>query len=184
VAARAAIGAAIAAAPVLALTDGHLEGASLALVASTATAAVAAPLLALQPLLAGTGRVRRHRLIGAVALGLVLAHVAALFAESPADARFALSPDGPTRARMALFATVALVGVVTLGTLAPRRRAPSGTWRVLHAYLAAVAIALGIGHAVLTDGALDGAGTVVLLALGAAGVLGIPAAHVARTRRR
>jgi len=185
---RAATGAAIAAAvlvtPALALTDRHLDGASAALVASTATAAVAVPLLALQPLLAGTGRVRRHRLIGAIVLGLVLAHVAALFAESPEDARFALSPDGPTRARMALFATVALIGVVALGIAAPRRRAPSGTWRILHAYLAAVAIALGIGHAVLTDGALDGAGTAVLLALGAAGLLGVPAAHLARTRRR
>lgn len=46
-----------------------------------------------------------------------------------------------------------------------------------------VVIALGIGHAVLTDGALDGAGTTVLLVLGAIGLLGVPAAHVARTRR-
>ena len=70
---------------------------------------------ALQPLLAGTGRVRRHRVIGAIVLGLVLARV---------------------------------------------------------------------GHAVLTEGALDGAGTALLLALGAAGLLGIPAAHHARIRRR
>ena len=184
VASGGAIAAAVLVTPLIALTDRHLDGASAALVASTATAAVAVPLLALQPLLAGTGRVRRHRLIGAIALGLVLAHVAALFAESPEDARFALSPDGPTRARMALFATLALIGVVALGAAAPRRRAPSGTWRILHAYLAAVAIALGVGHAVLTDGALDGTGTVILLALGAAGLLGVPAAHVARTRRR
>ena len=183
-AAGAAIAAAVIATPLIALTDRHLDGASAALTASTAAAAVAVPLLALQPLLAGTGRVRRHRLVGAIALGLVLAHVAALFAESPEDARFALSPDGPTRARMALFATVALIGVVTLGIAAPRRRSPSGTWRALHAYLAAVAISLGVGHAVLTDGALDGAGTVLLLALGAAGLVGIPAAHLARTRRR
>jgi predicted ferric reductase len=183
-AAVALTGTALVATPAVALSDPHLDGASAALVASTATAAVAVPLLALQPLLAGTGRVRRHRLIGAIALGLVLAHVAALFAESPEDARFALSPDGPTRARMALFATLALIGVVALGVSAPRRRGPSGTWRILHAYLAAVAIALGVGHAVLTDGALDGAGTALLLALGAAGLLGIPAAHLARTRRR
>jgi hypothetical protein len=32
--------------------------------------------------------------------------------------------------------------------------------------------------------ALDGAGTALLLALGAAGLLGIPAAHPARARRR
>jgi predicted ferric reductase len=128
--------------------------------------------------------VRRHRLIGAIALGLVLAHVAALFAESPEDARFALSPDGPTRARMALFATIALIGVVALGTLKGRLPLSAMTWRILHAYLAAVAITLGVGHAVLTDGALDGAGTGLLLGLGAAGLIGIPAAHLARTRRR
>ncbi len=183
-AAAAVTGAALVATPILALTDRHLDGASTALVASTVTAAVAVPLLALQPLLAGTGRVRRHRVIGALALGLVLAHVAALFAESPEDARFALSPDGPTRARMALFATVALIGVAALGALKGRLPLAAGTWRILHAYLAAVAVVLGIGHAVLTDGALDGAGSVLLLALGAAGLLGIPAAHLARTRRR
>jgi hypothetical protein len=44
-------------------------------------------------------------------------------------------------------------------------------------------IALGIGHAVLTDGALDGAGTGLMLGLGAMALLGIPAAHFARTRR-
>ena len=59
-------------------------------------------------------------MIGAIALALVLAHVGALFVESPEDARFALSPDGPTRARMALFATIALIGVVALGVLQGR----------------------------------------------------------------
>ena len=54
---------------------------------------------------------------------------------------------------------------------------------MLHAYLASVVIALGFGHAVLTDGALDGAGTTVLVVLGIVGLLGVPAAHVARTRR-
>ena len=44
-------------------------------------------------------------------------------------------------------------------------------------------IALGVGHAVLTDGALDRAGTTALVILGAIGLLGVPVAHVARTRR-
>jgi hypothetical protein len=42
---------------------------------------------------------------------------------------------------------------------------------------------LGFGHALLTSGALDGAGTVVLLAFGALGVAAIPAAYAARARR-
>jgi predicted ferric reductase len=168
----------------LALTDRHLSGASAALVISTATAAVAVSVLALQPLLAGTGRLKRHRLLGATALALVLAHVAGLFVESPSDALFAMSPDGPTRARMALIATIALLAVVALGALKGRLPLATSTWRVLHAYLAVVVIALGLGHALLTDGALDGAGTPVLLGLAVIGLLGVPAAHLARTRRR
>jgi len=177
--------AAVAAVPVvLALTDPHLAGASGALTISTATAAVAVSVIALQPLLAGTGRVRRHRLLGVAALVLVLVHVGALFVESPADARFALSPDGPTRARMALLATIALIALVAVGALRGRLPLAPSSWRLVHAYLAVVVIVLGLGHALLTDGALDGPGTAVLLAFGAGGLLGVGAAHVARTRGR
>ena len=167
----------------LALTDRHLAGASAALVVATATGTLAASGLAIQPLLARRQRITRHQILGSILLGLVLVHVGALFVESPEDAWFALSPDGPTRARMALFATIALFGVVALGALRTRLPIAADTWRLLHAYLAVVVIALGIGHAVLTDGALDDAGTAVLLLLGAVGLIGVPAAHVARSRR-
>jgi len=176
----AAAGVVIAVPLTLALTDRHLAGASAALVVATATGTLAASALAIQPLLARRRRITRHQLVGSVVLGLVLVHVGALFVESPQDAWFALSPDGPTRARMALFATVALFGVVALGALRTRLPISAATWRLLHAYLAVVVIALGVGHAVLTDGALDGAGTTVLLVLGAIGLLGVPAAHVVR----
>jgi predicted ferric reductase len=176
-------GAACAVPLVLALTDAHLAGASAALTLSTAAAAIAIPVIAVQPLLAGRGRISTHRLIGALALALVLVHIGALFVESADDTLFAMSPDGPTRARMALMATVALLVVVALG--AGRRRLPlSGTaWRILHAYFALLVIVLGFGHALLTHGALDGAGTVALLAFAALGVAAIPAAFAARTRR-
>ncbi len=167
----------------LALTDRHLADASAALTLSTAAGALAVSALAMQPLLARRRRIARHQLVGSTVLVLVLVHVGALFAESPGDAWFALSPDGPTRARMALIATVALFGVVALGALRTRLRLSPATWRITHAYLAVVVIALGFGHAVLTDGALDDAGTAVLIGLGALGLLAVPAAHVARTRR-
>ena len=57
-----------------------------------------------------------------MALALVLIHVGALFVLAPDDALFAMSPDGPTRARMALLATIALVAVVLVGAL---RRPPA-----------------------------------------------------------
>ncbi|MBW3607696.1 MAG: hypothetical protein KY463_04975 [Actinobacteria bacterium] len=167
----------------LALTDRHLAGASAALVVSTTAGTLAAAALALQPLLARRRQITPHQILGSVVLCLVLVHVGALFVEAPDDAWFALSPDGPTRARMALFATLALFGVVALGALRTRLPINAGTWRLLHAYLAVVVIVLGIGHAVLTDGALDGAGTTVLLVLGAIGLIGVPAAHVVRARR-
>lgn len=175
---------AVAAVPVaLALTDAHLADASTALAVSTGAGALAVSGLVFQPLLARGHRIARHQGLGAVVFALVVVHVGALFAESPSDAWFALSPDGPTRARMALIATIALFGVVALGVLRSTLPLGADTWRVLHAYLAAVVIALGIGHAVLTDGALDGIGTAVLVALGALGLIAVPAAHVARTRR-
>ncbi|MDP1849303.1 MAG: hypothetical protein Q8K79_16045 [Solirubrobacteraceae bacterium] len=167
----------------LAVTDRHLAGASAALVVATATGTLAASALAVQPLLARRRRITRHQILGSIVLALVLVHVGALFVESPEDAWFALSPDGPTRARMALFATLALFGVVALGALRTRLPISAAAWRLLHAYLAVVVITLGIGHAVLTDGALDDAGTAVLLLLGAVGLLGVPAAHVTRSRR-
>ena len=68
---------ALVAAPLgLALTDVHLTGVPAGLVISTAAAALAVSALVLQPLLAGLGRLDWHRALGAVALGLVLVHIA------------------------------------------------------------------------------------------------------------
>jgi predicted ferric reductase len=180
---RIALVAAVVALPLgLALTDRHLRDVPAALVVSTAAAALAVSALALQPLLAATGRIRRHRLLGGIALALVLAHIVGLALVSVEDTLFAMSPDGPTRARMALLATIALVLSVTLGLARGRLPFGPGTWRILHGYLAVVVIVLGFGHAILTDGALDAAGTVVLVALGAGALVLVGAAYVARAR--
>ena len=169
---------------VLALTDVHLTGVPAGLVISTAAAALAISALVLQPLLAGLGRIAWHRVLGLVTLGLVLVHIGGLATVSVEDTLFAMSPDGPTRARMALFATVALVVVVILGGGRARLPLSTGTWRILHGYFAAVVILLGFGHAVLTDGALDGAGTPLLYGLGAAALAGVAAGYAARRRLR
>ena len=183
IAAGGAVAAVVAVPVLLALTDFHLEAAPAALLVSTVAGALAVSALVLQPLLAGRGRLAVHQVLGVVALALVLAHVGALMILAPDDALFAMSPDGPTRARMALIATIALLAVVLLGLL--RRRLPlrGATWRILHAFLATLVIILGFGHAILTDGALDGAGTAVLLGLGALALGAVAAAYVARTRR-
>ena len=118
---------------VIALTDGHLSGQPTALVISTAAAALAVSALVLQPLLAGGGRLRWHRVLGAVALGLVLVHLGGLFVVGAEDTLFALSLDGPTRGRMATLATIALIAVVALGVLRARLPMAGVTWRILHA---------------------------------------------------
>jgi predicted ferric reductase len=175
---------AIAALPpaVLGLTSDHFQG-DLLLAASTTCAALAVGALAVQPLLAVRG-VRAHRATGSAIVALVLAHVGLLFVLSPDDALFAMSPDGPTRARMALIATAALLAAAVLGALGPSLPLSRTTWRVLHAYLAVLVLVLGIGHAVLTDGALEGVGTPLLIGLGALGLVGIGAAVVLDARRR
>jgi predicted ferric reductase len=172
----------------LALASDHLGREPGLLVASTTCASLAVGALAVQPLLAARGgrTVRQHRVVGAAIVSLVLVHVVTLLILAPDDALFAMSPDGPTRARMALIATIALLVAATLGALGPRLPIARATWRILHAYLAVLVLVLGVGHAVLTDGALDGAGTPLLLGLGAVGVVGIGGALVldARHRRR
>jgi len=174
----------VVAAPVgLALADGHLASGPPALVLSTAAAALAVSALALQPLLAGSHRISWHRALGGAALALVLVHIGGLFLVEVDDTLFAMSPDGPTRARMALIGTLALIAVVLLGVARARLPMSGPTWRILHAFLATLAIVLGFGHALLTDGALDGPGTAVLLGFGAAAVLAVAGAYVARARR-
>ncbi len=172
---------------VLALTDPYMEVQPTALVVSTAAGALAVAALALQPLLAAWAaerrRLRAHQTLGAVTLGLVLVHVSALFAVEVDHTLFSMSPDGPTRARMALIALLALLGVVALGVLRTRLPMARATWRILHAYLATLALGLGIGHAVLTDGALDGAGTPLLVGYGALGLAGVGLARAQRRKR-
>ena len=168
---------------IVALTDSHLDAAPVALVVSTAAAALAVSALAVQPLLAGSGRLRWHRVLGAVALALVLLHLGGLFVVGAEDTLFALSLDGPTRGRMATLATVALIAVVALGVARARLPMSGPTWRILHGFLATLVIGLGFGHAILTDGALDGFGTWVLLAFAKVALLGIASAYAARTRR-
>ncbi len=169
----------------IALTDAHLAAGPTALVVSTLAATLAVSALALQPFLAARGgrRLRWHRALGTVTFALVLAHIGGLYVVSPEDTLFALSLDGPTRGRMAALATAALIAVVALGLLRARLPMAGATWRILHGFLAALVIFLGFGHAVLTDGALDGVGTPLLLAFGAVALVGVGSAYAARRRR-
>ena len=173
----------------VALASPHLRDAPTSLVVSAVTAAVAVVLMSFQPLWALLAKSRPqvfglHWSLGVVAFALVGVHVAALVVLSPDDVWFAISRDGPTRARMAVLATAALAVVVALG-VARRLLSWSGTgFAVLHSFFAALALLLGVGHAVLTDGALEGWGTILLCLLGAVGAAGIVAARARGVRLR
>jgi hypothetical protein len=163
----------------MALTATHLAGAPVLLVVSTLTAAAAVAGLAAQPWLAR--RRRLHAAVGGAVVALVAVHLGALVVLEPDDALFAMSPEGPTRARAALLATLALVVVALLGVLRRRIRWRRATYRLLHAGLGALAGTLGVAHATLTDGAFDGVGTVVLLTLGTVGLIGGLRGMITRT---
>ena len=173
----------------VALASPHLRDAPTSLVVSAVTAAVAVVLMSFQPLWALLAKswpqvFGLHWSLGVVAFALVGVHIAALVVLSPDDVWFAISPDGPTRARMAVLATAALAVVVALG-VARRVFSWSGTgFAVLHSFFAALALLLGIGHAVLTDGALEGWGTILLYVLGAVGAAGMIAARARGVRLR
>ena len=166
----------------VALTSSHLAGAPVLLGVSTVVAVLAVAGLAAQPWLPRV-RGNAHAATGLVVVTLVLAHVAALLALSPDDALFAMSPDGPTRARMALTSLVLLAVVVVLGASRRRLGWSRPTFRLLHGGFALLAAVLGIGHAVLTDGALEGVGTAVLVASGVLSVAGSGAGLLSRRRR-
>lgn len=172
----------------IALASPHLRDAPTSLVVSAVTAAVAVVLMSFQPLWALLAKSRPrvfplHWSLGVTAFALVGGHVAALVVLSPDDVWFAISPDGPTRARMAVMATAALAVVVALG-VARRVLSWSGSgFAVLHSFFAALALLLGVGHAVLTDGALEG-GDHPALHTGAVGTAGIFAARARGVRLR
>lgn len=76
------------------------------------------------------------------------------------------------------------MAAAVLGATGPRLPLSRTAWRIVHAYLATLVLVLGVGHAVLTEGALDGAGTPLLLALGGVGLAGVAGALRADARRR
>ena len=170
---------------VLAAAGRRVDEGAVLLSVSTVGGVLAVGALGVQPWLATRRRARAHTALGVAVLVLVAAHVLALLVLSPDDARYAMSPDGPTRARMAVLSLVLLALVGLLGGLRRRLGWSSPTWRLLHGGFAALAGVLGVGHAVLTDGALDAVaapvGTVALVLLGGLGLVG---AGVARSRPR
>ena len=132
---------------------------------------LAMALMALQPLLAaaflpgtgqGAGR-RAHRAIGALVLGLVVAHVAGLWITSPPDVIDALTFRSPTPfSDWGVIALLAVAGAALLAATRRRFRGRLRLWRRAHTALAAIAVAGTVAHALLIQGTMENVTKIVL----------------------
>lgn len=181
----------IAASPVaVAAASPLLRGRDLVWVFGGMAGVVALSLLFVQPLLAsawlpgtrGRTGIAWHRLTGALALGLVLAHVGGLYVYSPEDIADALLLVAPTP-----FSLYGVTGLATLSLAAlvgfsrRRVRLPPGVWRGLHLCIAAVAACASVIHAWMIEGAM---GEITKGMVCAATVVSTLAVVTARLRRR
>lgn len=91
---------------------------------------------------------RFHRQIGAVALGLVVAHVAVLVIDDPVRLALLNPLDAPGRARAGLAALVALALLVASSTWRRALGLRYEPWRALHVVLGALVIAASFAHAI------------------------------------
>ena len=160
---------------VVALTSPHLANAPAARLVATATGVLALGLLVFQVVLpgrprwlvraAGAGLMRLHRVIAIAVVGLVLAHVGALFVYSPDDTLFALSPAAPAYSRLGVVATLCLALTVALSLGWRRLGLGRPEWRALHLALAGAILGTAFAHGFMVQGALDGLlGTLLLYA--------------------
>ena len=108
---------------------------------------------------------RLHLVIALAVVGLVLAHVNALFLYSPSDTLFALSPAAPTYSRLGVVASFCLALTVALALGWRRLGLGRPEWRALHLSLAVAILITSFAHGFMVQGALDGLlGTLLLYA--------------------
>lgn len=181
----------VAAVPVaVAAASPLLGGRDLVWVLGGMAGVVALSLLFVQPLLVsawlpgtrGRTGIAWHRLGGALALALVLAHVGGLYIYSPEDIADALLLVAPTP--FSLYGVTGLAALSLAALLGFSRRLvrlPPILWRGLHLGLAAVAAVASVVHAWMIEGAMEGLTKGMICA---AVVLATLAVLAARLRRR
>lgn len=173
---------------IVALASPHLAGEPPARLVATSTGVLALGLLVFQVVLPGrprrlvrAGLMRLHRVIALAVVGLVLAHVGALFVYSPDDTLFALSPAAPTYSRLGVVASFCLALTVALAVGWRRLGLGRPEWRALHLSLAVAILITAFAHAVMVQGALDGPLGTLLFYAGAA-VAGASVVYTALSR--
>jgi 3-phenylpropionate/trans-cinnamate dioxygenase ferredoxin reductase subunit len=92
-----------------------------------------------------------HRFLGVVSAVLVLAHLACVIAENPANVALLYLPTAPGRAQCAIAACASLVGMVLLAALKHKLSLSYELWRRTHLLLAAGVVGFSAGHVYLLN---------------------------------
>ncbi len=113
-----------------------------------------------------------HRCLGLVVAALVLAHIAFVVADNPANVAL-LDPNAPPSGRAGTAATVALGGLVVMAVLRHRLRHRYEVWRWLHLILAGAVLVLSALHVVWLNHLMHDVGMRILFVLLAAVALAV-----------
>jgi predicted ferric reductase len=92
-----------------------------------------------------------HRFLGVASAILVLAHLACVVAANPANMMLFNWPIAPGRARAAVLATVALIGLVLLAIMKRRLQLSYELWRWSHLALAVAVLIFSAAHVYLLN---------------------------------
>jgi len=89
-----------------------------------------------------------HRYTSLVAFFMVLVHPVILFIAQPETLQLLNFFEAPSRARMAMLATLAFLAMVITTIWRKQLKIPYEPWRASHTILAVLAVGLGFGHAI------------------------------------
>jgi predicted ferric reductase len=96
-----------------------------------------------------------HRYSSLAAFAMVVVHPIILFIHDPETLQLLNFPQAPLRAQLATIATLAFFVMVVTTIWRRPLKIPYEPWRLLHSFLAVVAVVLGFGHALLVGNYLS-----------------------------
>lgn len=114
-----------------------------------------------------------HRLMGFVAMGMILAHPMLLFFTDTPMGRLLNPVTAPWRARFAVAATLCLVALVLTSVWRTRLRLRYEVWQVLHGVLAIAVVGLAMAHVQMVGYYVNTTWKQVLWALSAAAFISV-----------
>ncbi|MBD2342526.1 ferric reductase-like transmembrane domain-containing protein [Calothrix sp. FACHB-156] len=88
-----------------------------------------------------------HRYTSIVAFFFILVHPIVLFINNPETLQLLNFIQAPWRARAAVIATLALIGIIVTSIWRQQLKIPYETWRIAHGILAVMIVAFGLSHA-------------------------------------